>query len=465
MSDGDITSAEPGDTTIEKETTGQNMTANPPLGEGKSGDYEKLTEESGHSSHISRRVVIAAAAWSVPVVTLAVATPAFAASANAQLTIAPNPLLIDGSANVTITITGGGNPNGQLDLSLTGSGYTFTSGGGTTASVSMSNGTATVSISAGLAVPGGTVTATLHTSPSVTAVAVLNSVNSIFTDISPVWIAFRGGDGRAYVANGRYSATFAAGTPPQPAGFYEYGNDPDPQLQALAVTPDNQDVYAISQSSGADAGFIYEFEFNGGLQIFSRQVGSQSGLAMRPNSSQVYITDSLNNHVLVLDTSSHNTVATIDVSGDPYGIAITPNGSFAYVATINGLVVINTSTNGILTTIGLGGASTNVVVLPNGNFVYVALSNGTGVAVVSTSSNSVVAVIPVAAWGLAASPDSSRLYVGNQTTSVISTVDTATNSIIDTFTGPAGGANGLAVTPDGTQLWVAFTAGLVVRQL
>jgi YVTN family beta-propeller protein len=61
--------------------------------------------------------------------------------------------------------------------------------------------------------------------------------------------------------------------------------------------------------------------------------------------------------------------------------------------------------------------------------------------------------------GIAITPDGSRVYVANTPVGTISVIDTAMDAIIRTITIPNGaGPVGLAVTPDGTTLYPSSTA-------
>lgn len=69
-----------------------------------------------------------------------------------------------------------------------------------------------------------------------------------------------------------------------------------------------------------------------------------------------YVTNVNNNTVTVINTGTNELISTIPfpASSNPFGIAITPDGTRAYVAnagTSDSVTVINTATNTILTTI------------------------------------------------------------------------------------------------------------------
>ena len=66
--------------------------------------------------------------------------------------------------------------------------------------------------------------------------------------------------------------------------------------------------------------------------------------------------------------------ATVPVGSDPDGVAVTPNGAYAYVANDFGsgsVSVISTATNTVTATITVGNEPDGVAVTPNGEYAYV----------------------------------------------------------------------------------------------
>jgi YVTN family beta-propeller protein len=104
-----------------------------------------------------------------------------------------------------------------------------------------------------------------------------------------------------------------------------------------------------------------------------------------------------NNTVLVLDTSTNTVVATVPVGNLPIGVAITPDGAFAYVANAFGstVSVIDTSTNTVVATVRVGPLPTGVAITPDGAFAYVANADGNTVSVIDTATNTVVDTVLV----------------------------------------------------------------------
>jgi YVTN family beta-propeller protein len=84
---------------------------------------------------------------------------------------------------------------------------------------------------------------------------------------------------------------------------------------------------------------------------------------------------------------------------------------------------------------------------------YITNYGNGSVSVIATSSNTVTATIPVGSgpYGVAVTPDGSTVYVANDNVSVIATASDTVTAIIPVGTVPVG----LAVTPDGGKVYVA----------
>ncbi len=98
----------------------------------------------------------------------------------------------------------------------------------------------------------------------------------------------------------------------------------------------------------------------------------------------------------VLAASSPSVSATVSGFSNPSGIAVTPNGSYAYVAdyAANGVYVIDTATNVVSTSLSVL-SSFDVAITPNGSYVYAPNYGGapSTVTVIDTSTNSVSATV------------------------------------------------------------------------
>ena len=82
----------------------------------------------------------------------------------------------------------------------------------------------------------------------------------------------------------------------------------------------------------------------------------------------------------------------IKVEIDPFGVAVTPDGSKVYVANEGSgtISVINTTDNTVTYTVNVGDHPQGVAVTPDGTKIYVTKEDSSIVSVIDISTNSVV---------------------------------------------------------------------------
>jgi YVTN family beta-propeller protein len=118
----------------------------------------------------------------------------------------------------------------------------------------------------------------------------------------------------------------------------------------------------------------------------------------------------------------------------PYGVAVTPDGTKVYVANVSNqtVSVIDTATNTVPATIIVGLGPTGVAVSQDGSKVYVTNADSDSVSVIDTATNTVTATVPVGSFsaGVAVTPDGSKVYGANQFSNSVSVIATATNTVI-----------------------------------
>ena len=119
--------------------------------------------------------------------------------------------------------------------------------------------------------------------------------------------------------------------------------------------------------------------------------------------------------------------------------------------------------NTVIAVIPIPGYNPNEsAVTRDGNTAYVAAEEGSGgpseLFVINAISTTVVTSIPLTgqneAFGVAITPDGTQVFVSNVTSNTISVISTASNTVTSTITAGTF-PEGLAVTPDGSELWVA----------
>lgn len=289
------------------------------------------------------------------------------------------------------------------------------------------------------------------------------------------------------VVNGRILSANAAGDP------QAYQVTVDPKLGKVTVNADGSFTFTPLTSTmlGApDAGLQVEMKvsaFNGvqrADQIIVTPIGNPWALlkqtvsvgntplqvAASPDGARMVVTNGADGTVSLINTATNKVVATIPVGAQPAGVVFDPTGTRFYVVNATGAVTavsLPANTVGAPVTIGIPSllAAIGPAGTPAAGQLYVANfgTNGTGhtVTVVNTATNQVSATVPVGNGPeeLAISPDGTRLWVGNTVANSITVIDTATNSTVKTLP-VATGVGFIALSPDGQLAYVSDLTSL-----
>ena len=185
------------------------------------------------------------------------------------------------------------------------------------------------------------------------------------------------------------------------------------------------------------------------------------GIAITPDGHWAYVTNSLSDTVSPVDlaTTPPTVGAPIRVGNAPAAVAITPNGDVAYVTNFDSNTVtplnLRTTPPTAEQSIGVGAGPWSVAASPNGNFVLVSNSEGSSVSLIATGSRSVT-TLPVAGrpQAIAISSDSYTAYVANGTQ--VTPIDLRAHPArVETSVAIGAEPLGIAVTPDGKAAYTA----------
>lgn len=168
--------------------------------------------------------------------------------------------------------------------------------------------------------------------------------------------------------------------------------------------------------------------------------------------THVYVTNSCNNTIAVIDTETNTVVANVAVDRGAVNLAVTPDGARVYVTGVT-VSVIDTKTNAVVANVPVSGFA--VAITPDGARVYVA--NGPTVSIIDTATNTVVDTISTGSLvgGVSITPDGTRVYLTNNADSTITVLDTATNAVVTTISTRFNlNLVGVVFTPDGTRAYV-----------
>ena len=211
--------------------------------------------------------------------------------------------------------------------------------------------------------------------------------------------------------------------------------DPDGDTLTYAVT--TQPIYGSVTFNEDDGTYTYTPGFEDRLTV-------SKTVAVETDSFTVRVSDGVNTPVdvaipvgAVAELSRNTVVDTVGTGNFPLSVALSPNGSRAYV--LNGgddtVTVIDTATNTAIATIPVGNFTYAVAVSPLGDKVYATNIDDRTISVIDAASNTELTTIPFDGYpyAVAVSANGSRLYVTSREDGSISVFDTASNTLIDTL--------------------------------
>ena len=203
--------------------------------------------------------------------------------------------------------------------------------------------------------------------------------------------------------------------------------------------------------------------------------GLQEAIAITPDGTRAYIgRTGLGGFaepgaVDVFDTTTNKLVGSpIPVGPHPADVAITPDGSRVYVVHAppgNSVTVIDTATNTAgPTPIPVGGQPLEIAISPDGARAYIPRwelgGDPDGVVILDLAANSFAGLIETgqSPEAIALSPDGTRAYVANHgPPGSLVAIDLATNSVVGPAVSISSNTDGIEVSPDGSRVYVIST--------
>jgi YVTN family beta-propeller protein len=200
-----------------------------------------------------------------------------------------------------------------------------------------------------------------------------------------------------------------------------------------------------------------------GAQVPVETEGTPPDVAISPDGSTAYVP--AYNELVRIDVASNSKLSAIPMSVTPWAIAISPDGTRAYTADFfdEGVSVIDLATGAeIGTPIPVGEFPAGIAVTPDGTRVYVANELSESVSVIDVASNAVIATIPVGTPGeeIAVAPSGNRAFAlpfEGSVTPIDLTTDTVGTGV--PFTGFGGD---IAILPDGSRAYITNRESQVV---
>ncbi len=183
-----------------------------------------------------------------------------------------------------------------------------------------------------------------------------------------------------------------------------------------------------------------------------------------------YIPNIGSDNVSVINTATDTVVATISVGDEPYGVAISPDGTKVYITNFSAagagtVSVIDAVTNTVTNTISVGDGPRGAVVNPAGTTLYVANAAATTISVINTATNTVTGTISLSSnpWGVTINPLGTKLYATLSNAGQLAVVNTATSVETDISLATLVAPNGVAILPDGSKVYAGGGVAQVLQ--
>jgi YVTN family beta-propeller protein len=174
-------------------------------------------------------------------------------------------------------------------------------------------------------------------------------------------------------------------------------------------------------------------------------------------SGAVYVTLPFSGQVARVNAVTATMVRTITVGSVPTNVVFNPAGSRAYVSNQNSdaISIIDVAKDSVVDFVAVTGDPVPMAVSADGQSLFVA-TNANVLFKVDLGTKAVLGsvTLPATAHHVALNADRSRLYVSTRDGGTVMEVSTATMAVLRTFA-IGGRTQGLVVTADSSELWVA----------
>lgn len=427
-------------------------------------DLFECDDHPAQHAPVSRRTLVAGAAWAVPAVVVAASSPAFAQSGDlkAAISTAYPVRAVNTPMTVTVKVTekdsGAAAAGKPVSLSSSDAGATFDPSSGTTDGSGVF--TSTVTIGASTAQDTLVFTSTVPAAPAASTTVTVNRItDTLSSNISrPVSLELTSTGSTLIVTTTAAGKVVTLDTASKNSTLYTSS-----ALAASALSPNDQFLFGAPPNSS----FVYAFGTSNMQQVAGAGTAANVNcIAVAANGSDVYLGMKNSN---ILGRYSFNGsnfltfVSNISLNGggrQVTAIRISSDGTRVYCVMpddIAGFAIVQPSTGTTTTPVTLADTgAAGLALSPDEKTLLVMNPTAGYAAVVDLTSNSLLGKVSIGAPRSAAfTPEGRTAYLTDPTNSKIYVLDVASRSIthtIDTYgnTQP----NAIRISPDGKTVYV-----------
>ena len=245
------------------------------------------------------------------------------------------------------------------------------------------------------------------------------------------------------------------------------------QPAAIAMTPDLKS-YIVAMKGVNGSVVKYDAGSYVNLGEFTTNF-SPSEIAITPDAGKGYVSDDSYNRYGVFDPTEMKLSKSIvsPLVAEPSGIAVSPDGRYVYMCgrESDNILRIDTRTDSIVGCITLGPGvpvpvtetykaqytPQKIVISADSKTMYISCLNSSEIVVVDLIKDSIISRIPIlyGPWGEALTPDGSELWVADYVSNQVDVISTTTNRVIAKIDSVSQYPHAIAITSDGAFAYIA----------
>jgi YVTN family beta-propeller protein/autotransporter-associated beta strand protein len=210
----------------------------------------------------------------------------------------------------------------------------------------------------------------------------------------------------------------------------------------VAVSPSGEFAYVANQFDNTVSVIVSHQAVGNPIVLDGANEGGPYGIAIGPGGQYAYVANSNTSEVSVVNLSTGQVVATPTVTAGAIAVTASANHQYVYVTSGNNKTsvfsVISTATNQVVSSYPLTpelSTPYGIAVTSDGQYAYIANDAGGNVAVINATTGAYLQTIAVGNLpvGVSMTPNGQYVYVTNLGDSSVSVIATATNALVKTI--------------------------------